>query len=387
MLALLLSCTNEPAPVGEEQPTEEAPCARRGWYLDADGDGLGVGHWEDDWVSWSCEPPSETGYATSFGDCYDADARILTDGLFLETGGELEDLSEVATGPEPLVLTLDEEALLVVCDGTWLLSLVSTAPLTIEGEDMREARLSGGGQSRVLTLHAPAVLRNVHLTQGYAEDGGALWTDSDLFAEGLRITESFATGSGGGLFQEGADALLDLQWDGALFCSAGISGGGMALEGTGVLRSSRLSYNYAPRGGAMHLSGDGSTHVDFSEVTANEAGLGGGALVSAGHELSLVDGSALSMNTAVVGGGVAVEDTGRFVCSDSRIQQNNATEAGGASLEPVDGIVSLSSSGCDWGETSYWDNEPTDVGLGATSYVATNGEWSCTGSNCELETE
>ena len=78
MLALILACAlDSPADGNDPSATDPAanaePCEARTWFIDADGDGVGVAEIE------ACEAPG--GAVSVGGDCDDADPTLSPDAI------------------------------------------------------------------------------------------------------------------------------------------------------------------------------------------------------------------------------------------------------------------------------------------------------------------
>lgn len=385
MMLLLLACKGGAPDSALDDTHDEGPCEEQAWYLDQDGDGLGDGD-EEDVVTVACEPPEAQGYATTWGDCYDLDAAVGAEGIFLIDADGVQDLAEAASLDSPHELVVEQASTLVVCDGVWSLSVESTAPLTVVGESL-DSSLSGGGVARLLTLRgAPLTVEQVTLRDGHADNGGAIWTNDSVTLSYVVVRDSVAAGAGGGIYQTGADGLVAIDTCGIHANTAGTNGGGLLVEGSLELDNCRVSNNAAVQGGGgMQLTGLGTSTIHWGEVDTNTADRGGGIDLRPPHRVTLDGDSSVAYNTASFGGGFATWETARLDCLDSTIKLNvGDTKGGGAWLLPTDGATALTSSGCDWGEDED-DNTRTDVHNTQTAYVGTDGNWECVGTSCDLE--
>lgn len=380
MILLMLGC-NGPEDSGVEPVDTGDSCTPQAWYLDEDGDGLGAGGQEAAVSAYACEPPEAQGFATTWGDCYDYSAGVGAEGIFLIDADEVQDLAEATSLDSPHVLVVEKPSTLVVCDGTWALSVQASASLVATGQSL-DSVLTGLDQARPFTMQgADLTLMGLTVRDGVAENGGAVWTDASLYLTDGRIIESEATLSGGGIYQTGADGVVTVIGGAINNNTAGDDGGGLYVEGSLVLEGGTLSQNVAvDGGGGAYLAGLGTSSVLDSEVSYNSADRGGGLDLRPPHQVTVQD-SELTYNIASFGGGFATWETGRLDCVNSGISNNTGdTKGGGGWLLPSDEATALTSAGCTWS-----DNTRTDVHNTQTSYTATDGEWECVGTRCDLE--
>lgn len=368
---LLLACTGEvddtEAPVGDTQ------CQGTPYFLDEDGDGLGIGAPQH-----LCEP--RDGFtATIDGDCYDDSASVAGDGLWL-LGSDDQDLSHAE---DALVhLTVDEPSTLVVCPGAlYALSTTATADLLVVGAE--GATLSGLDEARLFEMTGATLsIFDVALVHGYATgDGGAIWTDSDVTIRGGSLTENSAA-NGGAVFQAGAEGHVVFSSTALSDNTADDNGGAAVIEGHLECGGTSFRTNTATNGGALYL-GIGTSLFDGSTFEGNIANRGGALDLRPPHVTTLGN-SALTGNQASFGGAFATWETARLDCVDSAIEGNTGdTKGGGAWLLPSNDAVSLTSENCTWGEGDT-DNVRDDIYNTQTAYSGTSDTWSCTGLTCSL---
>ena len=371
MVLMLLACVDETADTG--QPTvRDTSCETAPYFLDQDGDGLGIGDPE-----YRCEPGG--GFtATTDDDCWDTDPQIGAEGLFLITS-VTEELTEQASGDEPFVHTIEEASTLVVCGGSYSIAFQVDAALTVQG--VGEASLRAQGQ-RLFTATAPLSVTRVDLLDGFStEDGGAIFSTSDVTLTDLRVANASAL-SGGGVYQTGTDGSLTLDGVTMEDNQATADGGAAVVEGDLIVTDSIFLRNTAVNGGAFHL-GIGTSSFTGSALSENTADRGGALDLRPPHHATVTD-SQLTQNVGSFGGAFATWETARLDCVDSAIHSNTAdTRGGGAWLLPTEGATSLTSSGCDWGDGDT-DNFRDDVYNTQTAYVGTAGDWTCVGVTCSL---
>jgi predicted outer membrane repeat protein len=351
----------------------DTDCEQSPYFLDEDGDGLGVGTPEH-----RCEP-GEGFTASTDGDCYDESSSVGATGLWL-LGTEDVDLTLLAE--QLLDLDVTEPSTLVVCEGTWPLSVTATAELVVVGEG-EDSVLTGLNEARVFDTSAPLTLLSVQLTEGFADgDGGAIWTDSDVVMFHSSVRDSEAIGSGGALFQAGAEATVTFTSSDFEDNFASDNGGAAVIEGHLESGGTSFRNNSATNGGALYL-GIGTSLFDGAIFEGNTADRGGAMDLRPPHVTTLGN-STLTGNQASFGGAFATWETARLDCVDSVIEGNTGDTKGGAAwLLPSNDAVSLSSENCSWGEGDT-DNVRDDIYNTQTAYAGTGGTWTCTGVSCEL---
>jgi hypothetical protein len=174
-----------------------------------------------------------------------------------------------------------------------------TNGVTIQGPGADDQSIDGDGNDRIFSIFlTPSAnyeetveISGLTLTNGSAATGAAIYDDnSELHLINDVISDSYATSSGGAIFENG---LLD---DGTRMLISGstISGntahfgrGGAvyAYHGFGTIENSTLYDNRAFVGGAIHTeegeAGDQNVILD-STVAYNEASFGGGLATSGG---------------------------------------------------------------------------------------------------------
>ena len=206
---------------------------------------------------------------------------------FTDLKGEVEDLSELFTSGENVVLT--EEGTLAFCEGTWFVKLSVEADVTVVGLGLTPDAtvLSGGEQSSEVTVTgASVVVENVTLDRGAALGS---W-NNERGGGGVRCVES------------GEVTLRDVvlsnhtAYDGAAL----YAGAGCHVDGESVTMSGNVSEDDA-----------GAARFDYATadlrdvyVVGNSARDAGGFLL---HESSVViDGGVFSDNVSTdsQGGGV-----------------------------------------------------------------------------------
>ena len=176
------------------------------WYADDDQDGVGDGNRSES----TCSPPE--GWVTTAGDCDDGDPWVhpgafeRCNGLDDDCDGGADDVGAVTfesgegffdladslgTEAEPGSWTNNVSGTLTFCEGTFYVSVETTADLVVRGLDGHEVLLSGADQTRVLAGQGAQVeLQDLVLTRGFTDgDGGCLLCQSAgrFVLEGVEI--------------------------------------------------------------------------------------------------------------------------------------------------------------------------------------------------------
>ena len=161
-----------------------------------------------------------------------------------------------------------------------------TEDLTIRAAD--GVTIDAGGSSRIFNVTG-ADLRleiGITLTNGMADEGGAIFVDSDstLFMSRGAIASSTATGAmadegGGAIYADGDIDIDRVDFSGNVASGASGSGGAILANGDVVIEGSSFDANIANRaGGAIELgAGTGNFLSNFTDYTNNVAGPSGSA--------------------------------------------------------------------------------------------------------------
>ena len=262
------------------------------YYADFDEDGYG-----DAASSLVTCDERPTGFVEDASDCDDSDALVhpgaleICDGVrndcedsawsaddqivsFLDDGGAWSDLTGSiggGTSTEPAVMELDDDGVVMFCDGTYYANLIS------DGSEVALASLngaistviSGGGADSVIYANDSVLeLTGVTITGGAAASGGGMYlgTTTAVLTD-VVISGNYAATSGGGAYFHASDiSLID-----SVITSngAGTFGGGVVVE-TSTLRLSEVALdgNASSYGGAIYAHG-GDLILDACSVTGN----------------------------------------------------------------------------------------------------------------------
>ena len=384
------------------------------WYADADGDTYGdaaspqnacsqpAGYVADDT---DCDDtrletnPGATEYCNGYVDD-DCDPSSPEDGTasWTDSAGSVTDITSSVTGTasSPAVVSLGTDGTLAFCDGTFFVSIVSTANVTITAQngDPTTAILDAGGTASVIssvTSGASLEVSNLTLTGGLGSLSGVYGAGT-----GGAIQCEYGTLSVDGVIADGNEA--------------DYHGGAIAAYSCPTtIANSTLSNNAAGAYGGAALVYLADLTMTSSEVTGNEAQVGGGMFLGEGTQ-ALTD-VAVSANTADTAGGIWLYD-GSASFDEVGVDGNSANEVGGAYLDSTTldwtgsatsssgatsnsddvygavylaGPSTLTVASVDFGTSATGsDNSPYDLGVDdASYYMASDDEsFSCTAAGC-----
>lgn len=328
------------------------------WYLDADGDTYGLGTT----ARVGCDPdatevadgtdcddtdPTVSPGASERCDERDTDCDPGTDEAGLASFAS-EDWTArfgvVGSAPD---LTLDAPGTLVLCGGTWYAHLVVTADVTVRGVGT-DVVLDGQGTGAVIDVRdATLDLRDLTLTNGAAERGGALACEGSLVQiEDVWVRDSVAT-TGGGIATQACSLYM---WRG------------------GIRDTS------AEEGGAVWVA-SGSVELNYVDIVDTTASITGGALHIAPAD---AEEAFVSMGESLVTGSAAPTGAAAFMRGDAELlwygtvreqagALANRSETGG--VIAIEGDAAVEFVRADLGEPDTADdNQPIDVSTAAGDY-------------------
>ncbi len=317
-------------------------------------------------------------------------AQVVTSGADDGSDGTLrQEILDTPVGGE-ITFTGTIEVLLTMGE------LLIDKELTITGP----ASIDANNTSRIFNItNGPVTLNNVLLTNGEADNGGAIYTTSALTINNSEITENIAngaSGSGGGIFigvngalvvnnstissnlanragggiedQSGVGLGVTLNNVNLNDNNAGVSpaiaapgnGGGLHITGPGdaIITGGTVIGNLAGSEGGGLWNGSGSMTVDNVMINDNDAqgaasDNGGGGIFNNGGALVVQNGTTISNNMASgtlgSGGGIFTLTPGTINVNGITIANNTANRAGGG--------IEISSVG---GETYAFNNVTLD---------------------------
>jgi predicted outer membrane repeat protein len=202
-------------------------------------------------------------------------------------------------------------------------------------------RLDGGGSGPVVHV-LPGVSAGISwigIDNGFAEYGGGILNEGNLFLDMVSMSGNRATVAGGAIRNDGDLGIWDSYIDGNIAEAGGDNGGGGAIYnlGTADIGFAGFNDNAAPtgRGGAI---------FNLGEMVLWDVGIGGnrsafGGAIANGYEghdgaasLSL-DEVYMSGNHAPMGGAIRLEGGGSLFGSSVFITGSRAVEGGGISAD------------------------------------------------------
>ncbi len=240
---------------------------------------------------------------------------------------------------------------------------VTSGKLSVLGLILQNARAERGAAVYVASgasLRVSSVVRDNEATGSEATDGGAgiyndggtVEVDGSTFE---RNVASGASGSGGAIFNNGG-ALTTMS---VTFQSNTATRAGGAIEAagasSGTFRGTRFFENRAAsnpgNGGAVHISGSGSSRITFSEASGNVAANEGGAFWN-GSGTMAIDNTQIRGNEAQGddpdSGGGGVFNSGGIVTLDFSFVSDNAASGArgsGGGLMSIGGSLIFDRSG------------------------------------------
>ncbi len=245
--------------------------------------------------------------------------------------------------------------------GTYVLDLAPVSPDTVATGDLDvEDGLTVAGQGESLTTidasalgdrafdiaaNVQVTIQGLTITKGNAANGGGVrnggrLTMRDVTLDGNTANATF-NGGGGGLYQTGLGATLDLERATLSANSAtASSGGGLSLnQGTARIRFSRIVNNQAfSNGGGISINGGVTVEIEDSLIDGNQTldantGLGGG--ISSFGALTLTRSTLSNNRTQFFGGGLYTNGPTTTPTTPSALQIVNTTIHGNQSLQPT----------------------------------------------------
>lgn len=181
-----------------------------------------------------------------------------------------------------------------------------TSSIIIEGNGHR---ISGDKQHRIfLVYNATLTIRNLNMTNGWAEQGGAILT---LYGSDVRIFDSVLSDNqaldGGAIYNRVGK--LALYGSAVMHNRAWESGGGIYSKAELTVKQSSFVDNIARAGGAIYLRAYGA-RISDSTFSGNRATLTGGALFfDRSRNIGLTH-VTLTGNAAATGGGLLANRRG-----------------------------------------------------------------------------
>jgi hypothetical protein len=214
-------------------------------------------------------------------------------------------------------------------------TIAAGSDVTLDGAAL--ITLDAAEAHRLFDVQAGAslTLRNINLIRGRSDGGGAIYNAGNLALDSVRITQSFAVGSGAGggaIGNAGGTVVIHnstLAANGAASIGGAISSQGGSL----MIENSIFEGNQADTFGAMDIASDATlSNITVRGNTAT-SGCGGGVGVQTGN-VTLAGSLFVTNTSASCGGGVYISPnfTATVTLRDSRIVQNRANPLFSGSL-------------------------------------------------------
>jgi parallel beta-helix repeat protein len=223
--------------------------------------------------------------------------------------------------------------------------LVIDSDVSIDGPGASSLTVSGGGPMNAFSVFTvdsgvTASISSLTITNGFAPgNGGGVFNDGTLVLNNATISGDVAS-RGGGVFNRG---MVSLYYD-TISQNSAAAGAGVDNNGTAMLSNCTLSENSAGYGGG--IENDGVVMLVGDAVSGNTAYTGGG-LDNGGDGTATLDGGTVGGNLALDTGGGGIFNAGAATLSGVTVSGNLASDAsryndGGGLLN--DGTVTLTNA-------------------------------------------
>lgn len=215
-----------------------------------------------------------------------------------------------------------------------------------------------------VTIDASALAERVAITTDAM--GRVMQVNNGVTAElnNLKIRHGYATGDGGGIYNQGNLTVINSAFVNNL---SGNWGGAIYNSGTLEVTGSSFNINGANIGGGI-FNGGGCVTVTNSNFEENSAGDAGGGMYNATPGTLTVINSTLSQNTAASGGGIRSEGGSLTTVIGSTLKFNStssATGIGGGILNGWEGTMIVAN-------TTLVGNSANNWGGGIANYGTLN---------------
>jgi hypothetical protein len=250
-------------------------------------------------------------------------------------------------------------------------AITVSMPYIVGDNNGDNVTINATGNHRIFDVNANLTLRNLTLTGGSAQDGGAVNVQSGTFtAEGVTFSSNSASRNGGALFvASGAAAVISkcAFTSNSVSGTNGDSGGAISAQGNLTVHQSLFHENTAASAGVSHAKGGAVaafstltlTRSIFFENTADHsansfAGARGGALYIGGS--ATVHACTVASNSCVIAGGASsppvqgggIYTAGTLQLRSSIVQHNSLAHTNAATKNGPHLASSGSYTGCDY---------------------------------------
>ena len=198
-----------------------------------------------------------------------------------------------------------------------------TRELTIVGAGKADTTIDGGGIDRALHILADVHISGVTVTGGNsgADGGGGIRVDGTLTLTSSRVRANTASAGGGILVIGSGNLTLE---DSRIFDNIATgSGGGIFIYTSATLINSLVDGNAAQSAGGIFSQG--TLTIVNSTISGNSAGGSGGGLVTGG--IASLYSATVTNNTAATAGGISIGSAGTLSAKNSIIAGNASSGA------------------------------------------------------------
>ncbi len=212
--------------------------------------------------------------------------------------------------------------------------------LTIAGQGEAQTTIDAtaiGDRGLDIAANIPVEIVGLTITNGHALNGGGIQNAGRLTMRDVTVSNSLADLSGGGIYQTGLGATLDLSRTTIDTNRSSGNGGGLSLQqGTATLRLCRILNNQAQTsGGGISINGGVPATIEDCLIDGNAtldtaSGLGGG--ISSFGNLTLKRSTLSNNRTQFFGGGLYTNGPTTSQTNPSGLTLVNTTLSGNQSL-------------------------------------------------------
>lgn len=198
-----------------------------------------------------------------------------------------------------------------------------TSDITIEGGGFT---ISGDNSFRIFyVVGGKLAIRELTLTEGRAESGGAVKSEGVLNVSGSSFSNNAAE-YGGAIISNGALSIIDSTF---INNQAEWIGGAIKSHDALNITGSSFAYNSATKLSGGAIANYGALYITDSRFAGNETAMFGGA-ISNSHELSITDSTFTDNSTDSCCGGAINNFSAKLSIVDCTFSGNSAAENGGA---------------------------------------------------------
>lgn len=227
---------------------------------------------------------------------------------------------------------VDDESctLIEIGAGTYFERLTITRTLTLQGAGPLTTTIDGGGAGSTVLIAADpysvtVTLRSLAISNGSATNGGGIHAlDATLVVSDVRIVDNFALGAGGGLYSSGGDVTLT---NSSVSGNHGDSGGGVFVCcGSLFVSGGEIRANEGDFHGGGLFNDGAEVLLERVTIDGNQTYVDGGGILNYGT-MTIYD-SGINNNTSTNYSGAGIRNNATLYVNNSTVSNNSA---------PIDG--------------------------------------------------